>query len=320
MSSRSPQGPAATKAGGTKRGGLGRRQVGQDPGLVADEPGGEVVPGRLHVADDRAVGGEHLEHRLAVEPGHAEDHGHLEVAPAEDVPEVLGEEVRGRSAGESAGRRTRRPDRPAAGSARSSGRRPGRPGRGGPSWRWRRGCGPGRWPPPWATEGHQQPGVGGPGQRQVGLGPPEAGRRGLTPPRARDTVRRSRRAGGRPSRARPSEGPPRPRSSAWALVTTSLLGRRRPDPTGSAHCRTPGRCPLAVAVAVGRCRCHCRCAPVRARSRRSVQRLAHHVGPRLRAAPALPAGSSGSTISRDARAKAIRKMCICMCSSRRTAS
>ena len=37
MSSSSPQGPAATKAGGTKLAGFGAGQVGQDPGLVADE-------------------------------------------------------------------------------------------------------------------------------------------------------------------------------------------------------------------------------------------------------------------------------------------
>ena len=95
ISSSSRHGPAATQRRRREGRRAGGAEVGQHPGLVADEGGGEVVPGGLDVADHRAVGGQHLEHRLAVEPGHAEDHGQLEVAPAEDVPEVLGEEVGG---------------------------------------------------------------------------------------------------------------------------------------------------------------------------------------------------------------------------------
>ena len=78
-------GPGGDEGRRGERRRLGGGEVGQHPGLVADEPGGEVVPGGFDVADHRAVGGQHLEHRLAVEPGHAEDHGHLEVAPAEDL-------------------------------------------------------------------------------------------------------------------------------------------------------------------------------------------------------------------------------------------
>ena len=98
ISSSSPQGPAATERRRGERRRAGGGQVGQDPGLVADEGGGEVVPGGLHVAHHRAVGGQDLEDRFAVEAGHAEDHRHLEVGPPEDGPEVLGEEQWRRSA------------------------------------------------------------------------------------------------------------------------------------------------------------------------------------------------------------------------------
>jgi hypothetical protein len=71
-------------------------------GLVADESPGEVVPGRLDVADDLAVGGEDLEDRLAVEAGRAEEHGDLEVA-VEDLPKVRREQHAGEVGGGDAG-------------------------------------------------------------------------------------------------------------------------------------------------------------------------------------------------------------------------